>query len=392
MRSLFSLLLLIASSLYGLSLDQIIDKALRKNPSLESITHRIAANRSSIHTADKFSNPILSYTQNTLDDSEPMSRQTLSLQQKLPYFGKREHLKKVAMAQESLLIENLEQAKASLVNAIKMQAFTIWELENLYQVTCDYVDLTKQNIDLFESYTSTSDSQHLGVMSAKLTLSDLRIRKSTLNARILIAYATLSSLASFEVKDLEIDLSVADMPGETSLKEHLNNNHSVAIKEKEVRKRREIEGMAELDNYPDINLIGGYSYRKNFDNYWNFGIGISLPIYGTEDHKEQEARKLTLAAMSQKEDAKIAVGADFERAYLQMKAAYEVYHIVHDQALPQIEHMFELTSSSISTGEDLFKYIDILVQKLMLEQKSIAAIADYNRAQAKISALSGEWK
>jgi hypothetical protein len=73
-----------------------------------------------------------------------------------------------------------------------------------------------------------------------------------------------------------------------------------------------------------------------------------------------------------------------------MKAAHETYHIVHDEALPQVAHMFELTSSSISTGGDLFKYIGILVQKLKLEQKSIAAVASYNKARAKISELSGE--
>jgi hypothetical protein len=52
--------------------------------------------------------------------------------------------------------------------------------------------------------------------------------------------------------------------------------------------------------------------------------------------------------------------------------------------------MFELSDSSISTGGELFKYIDILTQKLKLEQKSIAAVANYNRSKAKISALSGE--
>lgn len=392
MKALLLALFFMVPCLYGLSLDRLIDRALNENPSLESISHRIAANRSNIYISDQFSNPTLSYTQNTLDENQAMSRKSVSLQQKLPYFGKRDSLKKVAVAQEGVLTGNLKQAKVGLVKEIKEQAYSIWELEKLYKIICDYEDLTKQNIELFESYTTTSDQQHMGIMSAELTLSDLRIQKSTLNAQIHIAYAKLSYLASFEVKDLEVDLIVKDMPGAVTLQEGLINNHRISIKEQQVRKNRAMVETADLNNYPDINLIAGYSYRENFDNYGTFGLGVTLPIYGREDHKKEELRKLTLSAQSLQKDTEVAVHAEFQSAYLQMKSAYEIYHIVHDQALPQIAHMFELTNASISTGGDLFKYIDILVHKLKLEQKSITAIANYNRAEAKISALSGALK
>ncbi|MCF6309223.1 MAG: TolC family protein [Sulfurimonas sp.] len=392
MKNLFLALSLFASSLYGLSLDEVITKALEKNPSLESITHRIHANRSDIKLANLFSNPIISYTQNTIDEAQAMSQKTLLFQQKLPYFGKRDSLKKVALAQESVLNENLQQAKVSLVEKIKNQAFTVWELKNIYKIIDDYEELTKQNIELFESYTTTSNNQHMGIMSAELTLSDLRIQKSDLDAKIYTAYAKLSYLASFKVEKLELKLSISDMPSKDSLQENLVNNHSLAIKNKEIQKSRALVKTAELNHYPDINLLAGYSYRNNFDNFATFGIGVSLPIYGSEDYKEQKARKLTLVAQSKKEDIKIKLDSEFKTAYLEMKSAYNIYNIVHKQALPQIEHMFDLTSSSISTGGDLFKYIDILVQKLKLEQKSIRAIANYNRSLAKISALSGEMK
>ena len=381
---------LFSASIYATTLDTLIQRALDENPSLASITHRISANKSTINVSNQFSNPTISYTQNTIDDDQAMSKKTVLIQQKLPYFGKRESLKNVALAEEGVLTQNLEQARVALVNAIKNQAYNIWELEELYKIIQAYEDLTRQNIELFESYTSTSDNQHMGIMSAELTLSDLRIQKSTLNAQIHSAYAKLSYLAAFKVKSLDIELLVMDMPTMTELSEGLTNNKNLAIKEKEVQKSQAMVESADLNNYPDVNLIGGYSYRKNFDNYWTFGVGVSLPIYGTEDYQEEAARKLTLSAQSLKEDTKIAISADFESTYVQMKSAYEIYHIVHDEALPQVEHMFELTSSSIATGGDLFKYIDILVQKLKLEQKSIAAVAAYNRADAKISALQGE--
>ena len=390
MKNLLLAISLFTSSLYGLNLDELITKALETNPSLESINHRINANRSNINLSNQFSNPTLSYTQNTIDEAQAMSQKTLTLQQKLPYFGKRDSLKKVALAEEDILNENLEQAKVNLVQKIKNQAYTIWELENLYKIITNYEDLTKQNIELFESYTSTSNNQHMGIMSAELTLSDLHIQKSNLEAKIYTAYAKLSYLASFEVQNIELKLSILDMPSESSLQDGLVNNHSLAIKDKEIQKSKALVKTAELNNYPDINLIAGYSYRNNFDNFATFGIGLTLPIYGSEDYKEQRARKLTLMAQSKKEDTKIKLDSKFKSAYLYLKSEYDIYNIIHKQALPQLEHMFDLTSSSITTGGGLFMYIDILVKKLKLEQKSIKAIANYNRSLAKISALCGE--
>jgi len=54
--------------------------------------------------------------------------------------------------------------------------------------------------------------------------------------------------------------------------------------------------------------------------------------------------------------------------------------------------MFELSNSSISTGGDLFNYIDVLFDKLSLEKKSINAVGNYNKANAQISQLAGEIK
>jgi len=374
------------------TLDELIDSSLSKSPSLEAIEARIEVNKQNINVSNQFSNPELLLTKNTLDSDQAMSQTILTIKQKLPYYGKRDASKEVALAEDAVLEQRLQSAKVALVQRIKNEAYTIWELQELYKIIDEYIKLTEKNIELYESYTSVNENQHMGIMSAELTLSDLRIQKSTLKAQIYSAYAKLSYLAAFEITQLEMVLEVKNMPSMQDLQRSLINNKSISIKEKEVQKSQAMLKIADLNNYPDVNLIGAYSYRKNFDNYWTFGLGLSLPIYGSEDDKEEEARKLTLSAKSLKEDAKVAVNSEFKASYVQMKSAYEIYHIVHDEAIPQIDHMFELTSSSIATGGDLFKYIDILVQKLKLEQKSVAAVALYNRSNAKIAALSGELK
>ena len=383
MKFFLSILLFFSLYLQAQSIDELVDIALKQNLSLEVISHRLMASKVRTSSAGLFSNPELSYTQNTLDNNQAMSRKTLAFKQKLPYFGKRESLEKISLADEDVLSMQLEKAKLVLVRKIKQKAYETWALEKLYTIICDYEVLTRHNIELFESYTSTTDNQHMGIMSAELTLSELRIQKSSLNAKINAAYAELSYLSAEDVHSLEIDPELSEMPGLTSLKKGLEKNPDLFLNEEIVQRQKAQLENTIINNYPDVSVMSAYSKRENFDDYWSFTVGMSLPIYGKEDSQEEEARKFLLASKSQKQDISLHVDAQLQAVFSQMKSAYETYHIIHDQALPQIEHMFVLMSASISTGADLFKYIDILVQKLKLEQKSILAIAEYKSAQAK---------
>ncbi len=380
------------SPLSAITLSEVIDKSLLNSPSLESITAKIKANEYTSNLANQFSNPELSLTTNSIDASEGMSQTVLTLKQKLPYYGKRDSKQNITLAQDEVLKVQLNAAKATMVAKIKTEAYSIWELQELYKIIDEYIVLTKQNIELYESYTSVDDNQHMGIMKAELSLADLEIQKSVLNAKIYASYAKLSYLAAFDVKNLAIDLKIAQKPDLDRFMPTLVNNPKLLLKDKELKKEQAKIAVANINNYPDLNLIAGYAYRENFDNYFNVGLALSLPIYGTEDTKEEEVRAAALVVVSQKEDTKIAISSELKIYYAQMLSSYEVYHIIQDDALPQITHMFELSNSSISTGGDLFKYIDVLFNKLSLEQKSINAVSNYNKANALISQLAGELK
>jgi outer membrane protein TolC len=390
MKQVLIILFTLVLDLSALSLDEIIFHALENNPSLSALQERILANQQTINASDQFSNPELLILTNTIDAKEPMRQESITFKQELPYFGKRDAARQVALAQEGVLGEDLHGAKVKLIYAIRTQVYKIWEMQQVYQIICDYEDLTLQNIALYESYTMTSDNQHMGIMSAELALSDLRIQKSLLLSQITSAYATLSYLSAQEVSDLKIELSMGEMPGMSGMQKALDKNPDLALKNKEIKMEDARMQSLQKEVYPDISLVAGYSHRENFADFATFGLSVTLPVYGTEGYRQEEVRRLKLSKESLKEDTKSAISAEFQNAYAQMKSAYETYHIINDQALPQVEHMFELINASISAGGDLFKYIDIVVQKLKLEQKSIEAVARYNQATAKIKALSGE--
>ncbi len=373
-----------------MSLSELINASLQKSPSLDVINKRIAANEHAIDVADQFDNPEILLTKNTIGASQAMSQTVITLKQKVPYYSKRQKRAEIKKAQKGVLTESLRDAKVKLVEHIKEEAYRIWELREIRSIIDEYIEMTKNNIRLYESYTSVSDNQHMGIMKAELSLSDLEVQRAELDAKIDAAYARLSYLSALKVTALEINLTIEKRPNLKKLENSLQTNPDIALQNEEIRKQRANVALADVNKYPDINLVAGYAYREKFDNYFNFGVALKLPIYGTEEAKEEEARAILLAKQSQKSDTLLAVNAELRTYYAQMLASYNIYHIINDQALPQVAHMFELSSSSIATGSDLFKYIDVLFEKLNLEKKSIVAITNYKRAQAQIAKLRGD--
>lgn len=390
MKTLLLSALLLGASLNAFTLEEVIQSSLSKNPSLEVIEARLEANKQSIDVANQFTNPEMSLTSNTIDSSQAMSQTVVTIKQKIQYYNKRDSKQEVSLANEELLKEQLNSAKVALVGEIKQEAYTLWELREQKRIINEYIKLTQKNIELFEAYTSVSENQHMGIMKAELSLADLSIENSTLDAKIYSAYSRLSYLAATDINSLEIGLTLENKPNLETLKQSILHNPSIAMKEKEIKKQDANIVVADVNNYPDFNLIAGYAYRENFDNYFNFGLSLALPIYATEDALEEEAKAVKIALVSQKSDLEISIDSLLKVYYAQMLSAYQTYHIIQDDALPQVAHMFELSSSSIATGGDLFKYIDVLFDKLKLEQKSITAVALYNKNRAKISELAGE--
>ena len=389
MKHILFTLFVLSATLQAISLPEIIETSLLKSPSLESINAKIAANKQEVDIADKFANPELLLTKNTLPSEQAMSQTVLTFKQKIPYFQKRETRQNVAIAEDEVLNQKLKFAKVTLVGMIKKEAYTIWELTKLKDIIKQYIELTNRNVVLYEAYVSTTANQHMGIMKAKLSLSELEIKISKLDAKIAAAYARLSYLASFKITHLDIELQIANKPDLTQLLNTLSANPSLAIKEKELSKESAKVALADINKYPDFSLVAGLAYRENFDNYANIGIGMTLPIYATEDAKKEKAKAMLLSMQSQKNDVIIVIRSRLKSYHAQIKSAYEIYHIIQDNALPLVKHMFEISNSSISTGSDLFKYIDVLFQKLKLEEQSITAISNYNKAQAKIAELAG---
>ena len=380
------------------SVDELVREALENNPSLEGAQARITQSRAQKEISKNFDNPSIQLQINDIQTQdisnrsiEPMQFESLSIQQKIPFFGKRDARHEDAQATQRAEELSLAQLRATLTAEVKKTAYRIWQIEQEIRIYTDFETLVRQNEKLYTALVSTAASgRHMGIMASQMDLSQIKITLAGLAEEKERAYADLSQLCARKVETVESELSIGRPETLETYESALSNNFGYRAREARVRSADARLEQARLDAYPDVTVQVGYSRRQSFNDYWSAGVNIPLPIYGTEAAKEQISRAKVLEQTRERETEYLRLGALMRQKYAEMARAAEVWRIIHDESLPQLQHMFELSEASIRNGEDLFRFTELLKQKLQLELQQVRSVAAYRRAQAELDQLTGK--
>ena len=391
------LLMLLPLLVHAAPLDVIIENALASHHSLQAIQERLYAEDYQVSATRNFANPEIAFAINDIQfgditdrSLEPMQTSSVTLKQKFPSFGKRDAATERSRAKKLVTALSLEEAKVKLVERIKMSAYGIWEVDKELKVIGEYIKVTQQNIELNTAFSATRTSSHMGIMSAELTLSQLKIKKSRYESMRKTLYAKLSYLAGQAVTSVDVDLQVHAPKEMEFYTQKLANNRGYGAKSAEVQVAQSDIKVQALSGNVDPFVQVGYFYRQAYNDYVNVGFAMALPIYGTESDNTEAARKMALSKASESQDYFEQLRGDLGGLYAQLEDAYVIYRIIHDESMPQIEHMFELTGASVKSGQDLFVYIDLLKQKLALDEQLIKATVRFNMTEASLDAMTGE--
>ncbi|WP_373036222.1 TolC family protein [Sulfurimonas sp.] len=390
------ILLFLPLLLSATSLSTLIESAKANHTSLDAIEKRLSAVDNEYEVSRNFADPELSLSVSDIQlrdasnrSIEPMQYTALNLKQKIPYFGKRDAASKKVDAKKQKISLTLEDAKVQLVKSVKLTAYSIWQIEQQLKITDDYIKLTRQNIELYTAYSTSDTKAHMGIMSAELSLSQLKIKHSKLQSQLTGLYKKLGYLSAMDVKSVELSMEMRQPDDLAYYLEATDESSAYKAKVAMVKEADADVKVKELAKNVDPFIQVGYFYRESFEDYVNLNVGFALPIYGTQDSKEEASRKLFLATKSEAADFKNSLDSQISEYYAALQDSYRVYTIIAKESMPQIEHMFDLTNTSIKSGSDLFMYIDLLAKKLLLDEQSIKAVASYYRATASLDALIG---
>jgi outer membrane protein TolC len=379
------------------SIDALIEQSVSKHHSLENIKYHISSMDQKISKSRKWKNPDVSFTINDIQFEDPLDRgnermqyQSINVKQTFPWPNKLDLKEDLKIEEKHVLLHSLESAKVELAYNIRISAYTIQEIKTRIAILNKYVRLEKQNINLLTDNISIGSNSHMQSIDSSLSLSNTQIKIERYKSMLDIEKEKLNYLAQKNIKNISTKLRIHKP-------KQLSYYLSRIIRNKSYHAKRALSDVAyankdlvDMQAYPDPYVKIGYFNRSDFSDYSSIVVGVSFPIYGTEELNSEIARKELLASKSDYIDYKEKVKSNVRESYFKLKETYKIYKIIQNKSLPQLQHILDLSGSNIENGADLSNHTKLLEKKLLLEEKNVAIKAEFMRTKAKLNSLIGK--
>jgi outer membrane protein TolC len=393
-----------------LNLQQCIDIALQKHPSLNAAAGTIRASESKIGQARAGYYPQLTFQSNyqrngpsssALLRSDPYNQYSnyLNLSQNIFDFGK---------TSTSVEIQSLSK-ESSLADQRDIRGLVIFNVKQFYygflqgrmslEVAQETVSQFEQHYEITKVFFETGKSSKIDVTSAEVNLSNARINLLKAENALRIAKINLNNAMGltnapeYEIKD---DLSYR--PDEVSLSDALQKAYQNRPDLLSITKKKEgLEKTIDLNKKGYLPVLSGnaaYGYTGDdlsMDKAWNVGVTLTFPLFtGLSTKYQVEEARANLDVLRANEDTlKQKVYLEVESAYLSHKEAEQrisAGRIVVQQA----EERLELAKGRYAAGAG--SYIEITDAMISLNNAKmtyITALSDYSVTQASLQKAMG---
>ena len=338
MKKIACLLSFAISSSLAMSLDEIVDNALKNNQDINSIEKSIEIANENIVLAKQWKNPILTIGANDIHfdeplsrDKEPMQAQYIGISQIIP-IGKKIEIKEIIAKKDKEIISlSLEDKKLKLKSKIYEFSYDILILEKKLKLLTSYEKNIKKIEKLSASLYGYGKSNQNEILSAKIAYSKIQIKKQNLKNMIKNLYLNLEQITYSKINLIKAPLDIKELILNMDIKIH----PKIKMQKIQSSKFLNIARLEKENEKSDIKVNIAYFNRDSkYKDYANISVNIPLSIYKTEKVKALKAKLKANEISTKLEDLE----NDFKTKVLVLQNninnAYSNYILIQKTILP----------------------------------------------------------
>ena len=376
------------SSSFALSLDEIVDTALKNNQNLKSIQSSINVADENIKLSRKWKNPTLSLGANDIHFDEPFKRdleamqgQFIGFSQVIPVGNKLDIKEEISQKDKNIVILQLEDKKLILKSKIYEISYNILILERKLKLLNKYKSNIKKIEKLSRALYSYGKSKQNEILEAKIAFSNIQIQKQNLKNIIDNLYLKLEQISYEKIDTIDASLEIV----EQVLNMDIQSHPKIKIQEEKIRKFNELSKL-ELENEKgDIKVNIAYFNRDSkFNDYANISVNIPLSLYKIEKVKALKQKFKAKEESSNLEDTKQNFKIELMSLENNINSAYNNYSIINKNIIPlkqKIQKNLENYNSFSSIEPQMM--IRNLNELISYELKSYEQLENYFSSYSK---------
>lgn len=388
-----------------ITLQQLVEEALRNNRDILAGERRVEAYKNKIPQAGSLPDPMLTvgYQNDTLNSytygDSPDSKYMFEASQMFPFAGKRGLKEEMAKADAGSQQEALEGLRRKVVARV-------------IELYCDLYLITR-NMDILGS----RESLYAGVEKAALARysSGMGTQQEVLMAQtekymivekgemLKQKRETLEGMLNLTIgRDVRSPLGIPPVLEETRLETSLDELIKTAQeKSPEVRVRERMTAgaeakvsMARREYFPDVTVTAGVDTRGgSYTNMYKLLAGVNLPVFfkSKQEPAVQEALAAQQEAKRDLEGTRLVVASAIRENYAMASSAKRLMDLYRNALIPKSNQDFEAALANYGAGRgDALTVITRLKSLLEFELQYWNQVVEREKAIARIEALTGE--
>lgn len=387
----------------GLSLNEAVEEALAKNPLIQSARRSVDARRHLIVPATTLPEPTVAFQTMgnlippTLQAGDPSSGRNFVFSQEIPFPGKLRLQGRIASAEAEAEWWSYEQVRRQIVSEVKVAYFEHWLIAKSLSIVEKDKDLLQKFAEIAEARYRVGEGIQQDVVKAQVEVSKLLDRLVVLQQREGISQALLNSLL-YRAPETPVG-SVAELkesPFETPLEElyrlAVANSPMLKMQERMIDREQHSVQLARKNFYPDFEVGFTYTNRSQMPEMFGLMVGARIPLYfWRKQSLELDSAAAVLSSSRKKYDwLHSKLYFELKDPYLVATTSRRLLELYGRGIIPQSTLSLESATAGYQVGSvDFLTLIDNLVTLLDYELKSYEALAEYQKALARLEAILG---
>lgn len=353
----------------AITLDQAIEAAMERNPSLAAARLRAAAARDRPAREGALPNPMVGAS---AEDRAPdfrvggASMTKLEVEQPLPGFGKRSLRRQVAQADLETARLSVEEKRLGLKLSITEAAYGLNAAHKTVALIHGEVEILKQLESITRTKYATGGADQQDVIKAQAEVTMMQQRVIDAQSRVTSLKARLNTLMG---RNADADLGEVTVPPSPAWPQPNLSNWLVRAESQNpdlgkaramaARSRLE-ERLARREFFPDLVLRAEVTRDRGADEtFVMLGIGVELPLQIAATRAGvREADRMARAAESELEAMRQETEYMLQDIASCCASAWQNLELLKTQLTPQAEARYKASESAYSAGKGDF--LDLL--------------------------------
>ena len=383
-----------------LSLPELINEVLARNPSIESAmaAWRAAAQRYPQEVA--LDDPMFGVMlgPGTFGNDELDTAYMLEGSQKLPWPGKRQLRGRIAQAEATANFHEAGETQLRIAEATKLAFYEYYLANENLALNTRNLRLVEQFRDIATTRYESGAVQQQDVLLAEVELAELQRRQVELRRLNRVAIARINTLLRV-APDSPLPPPPAELQ-QSSLPPTADELRSVALAQRpdlaaqsaRIRAQRAAVALACKDFYPDFEVVARY------DNFWQeeplrpaVGFNMNIPIQ--KNKRWAAVREARWRLAQQEADLQTRIDElqyQVQAAFEQVIEGHEVIQLYERSILPAAELSLESARAGYVAGKiDFLRLVEAQRQLIALQERNYEAITGYYRRLAELERIVG---